>query len=76
MILRAIERPGSIVLFDTRSSRPVRDLTTAKGDSSPVFSPDGRRVASERSGSVFMVRVSGGAPQRLLRGAREPSWSR
>jgi len=40
------------------------------------LSPDGRRVAFERSGSTFTVRVAGGAARRLLRGAREPSWSR
>jgi hypothetical protein len=37
----ATQRPGSIVLFDTATSRPVRDLSTATTDSSPVFSPDG-----------------------------------
>jgi WD40-like Beta Propeller Repeat len=72
----AIQRPGAIVLFDTATARPVRDLTSASGDSSPVFSPDGRRVAFERGGSVYTVPVSGGAPRRVLRRAREPSWSR
>jgi Tol biopolymer transport system component len=72
----ATQKPGSIVLFDAATSRPVRDLTSATTDSSPVFSPDGRRVAFERRGSVFTVRVSGGAARRLLRRAREPSWSR
>jgi WD40-like Beta Propeller Repeat len=72
----AIQRPGSIVLFDTRTARPVRDLTSGGRDSSPVLSPDGQRVAFERGGSVFTVRAAGGAARRLLRGAREPSWSR
>jgi WD40-like Beta Propeller Repeat len=72
----SIQRPGSIALFDTTTAQPIRDLTSATTDSSPVFSPDGRRVAFERRGSVFTVPVSGGRPQRLLRGAREPSWSR
>ena len=72
----AIQRPGSIVLFDTTTARPVRDLTSANGDSSPVFSPDGRRVAFERRGSVYTVPVSGGDLRRVLRRGREPSWSR
>jgi dipeptidyl aminopeptidase/acylaminoacyl peptidase len=72
----AIQRPGSIVLFDTTTARPVRDLTSASGDSSPVFSPDGRRVAFERRGSVYTVPVSGGARRRVLRRAHEPSWAR
>jgi Tol biopolymer transport system component len=72
----SIQRPGSIALFDTRTARPLRDLTSATTDSSPVFSPDGRRVAFERRGSVFTVRVAGGGVRRLMRRAREPSWSR
>ncbi len=72
----ATQRPGSIALFDTSTARHVRDLTSATTDLSPVLSPDGRRVAFERRGSVFTVRVSGGPARRLLANAREPSWSR
>lgn len=72
----SIQRPGSIALFDTTTARPIRDLTSAATDGSPVFSPDGRRVAFERRGSVFAVPVSGGRARVLLRRAREPSWSR
>lgn len=72
----AIQRPGSIVLFDTSTAQLVSDLTSATTDSSPVFSPDGRRVAFERRGDVFSVRASGGQARRLIRRAREPSWSR
>jgi WD40-like Beta Propeller Repeat len=66
---------AAIVLFATATARPLRDLTSATGDSPPVFSPDGRRVAFERRGSVYDVRAAGGKPRRLRR-AREPSWSR
>ncbi len=72
----AIQRPGSIVLFDTFTARPIRDLTAARTDSSPVFSPDGRRVAFQRRNAVFTVPVAGGPARRLLGHAREPSWSR
>jgi hypothetical protein len=58
------------------SGSRTRGATSATTDSSPVFSPDGRRVAFERRGSIFTVRVAGSRPQRLLRAAREPSWSR
>ena len=34
------------------------------------------RINVERRGSVYMVPVSGGAPRRVLRRAREPSWAR
>jgi len=72
----AIQRPGSIALFDTRSALLVRNLTEATTDTSPGFSPDGRRVAFERRGAVYTVPVAGGAAQRLLRRAAEPTWSR
>ncbi|MDQ3934244.1 MAG: hypothetical protein M3340_06385 [Actinomycetota bacterium] len=72
----SIQRPGSIALFDTRTAAPLRDLTTATTDSSPVFAPDGRRVAFERGGHVYVVATKGGAAKRVLRGAREPAWSR
>lgn len=72
----AVQRPGSIVLFDTATAAPLRDLTTATTDTSPVFSPDGRTVGFERAGDVFTVPTAGGSPKRLLRRAREPTWSR
>jgi Tol biopolymer transport system component len=72
----AIQRPGSIVLFDTSTANPIRDLTTATTDSSPVFSPDGRRVAFQRRNAVFSVPIAGGPARRLIIHAREPSWSR
>ena len=65
----ATQRPGSIALFDTSTARHVRDLTSATTDLSPVLSPDGRRVAFERRGSVFTVRASGGPVRRLLANA-------
>ncbi len=72
----SIQRPGSIELFDTTTARPIRDLTSAATDRSPVFSPDGRQVAFERRGAVFTLPVAGGRARVLLRRAREPSWSR
>jgi hypothetical protein len=72
----SIQRPGSIALFDTRTGAPVRDLTAASTDSSPVLSPDAKRVAFERGGSVYVVATKGGGAKRVLKGAREPAWSR
>lgn len=72
----AIQRPGAIALFDTATGAPIRDLTRGPADSSPVFAPDARRVAFERGGAVWTVPVAGGQARRVLRGAREPAWSR
>ena len=72
----AIERPGRIALFDARTGQPVRDLTGSARCLSPSFAPSGKRVAFERSGSVWTVSTRGGKPRRLLRRAWQPSWSR
>jgi Tol biopolymer transport system component len=72
----AIERPGAIVLFDSGTAAPVRELTAGEADLYPSFAPNGKAVAFERRGAVWMVTTSGKVPRRLLRRARQPSWSR
>jgi hypothetical protein len=64
----AIDHPGAIALFDARTGAVVREL--------PVFSPDGRFVAFERSGSIWRVPVAGGRATRIVRGARQPARGR
>jgi len=72
----SIERPGAIALFDVSTAAPVRDLTAGPGDSYPSFAPNGKLVAFERRGAIWTVRASGDKPKRLLRGARQPAWSK
>lgn len=72
----SIERPGAIALFDTGTAAPVRDLTAGPGDLYPSFAPNGKSIAFERGGAVWTVRTGGGNPKRLLRRARQPTWSR
>lgn len=72
----AIERPGAIALFTATSAAPLRDLTAGPGDLYPSFAPSGKAVAFERCGAIWTVRTSGGMPKRLLRGARQPTWSK
>jgi hypothetical protein len=71
----AIERPGAIALFNAKTAAPIRDLSPGKS-LYPSFAPSGRAVAFERKGSVWSVGVKGGKPHRLLRKARQPSWSK
>jgi WD40 repeat protein len=71
----SIERPGAIALYDATSAAPVRGLTAGPGDSYPSFAPDGRSVAFQRGGGVWTLHTSGGKPKRVLRGARQPTWS-
>ena len=72
----SIERPGTIALFDTATAAPVRDLTAGPGDVYASFAPNGKTVVFERAGAVWTVRTGGGKPKRLLRGARQPTWSK
>ena len=72
----AVDHPGAIVLFDARTGAVVRELTAGPGDSGPVFAPDGRFVAFERSGSIRRVAVGGGRATRIVPGARQPAWGR
>ncbi len=73
------EAPFSLYLFGVES-RAVRQLTrpapTARGDSHPAFSPDGRLVAFVRSEAegqeeVYVVPTSGADPRQLTDGSRE-----
>lgn len=72
----SIERPGAIALFEAATAEPVRDLTAGPGDLYPSFAPNGKTVAFERRGAIWTVRTGGGKPKRLLRGARQPTWSK
>lgn len=66
---------GRIALFDSVSGRLVRSLTRGSRDSSPVFSPDGRRVAFQRGRSIYVVSSNGGSARLLARDGASPSWS-
>jgi len=72
----AIERPGQIALYDARTSRLVRNLTTGTRDSGPVFSPDGSRVAFSRGSAIWTVPAEGGTAKRLVARGTQPAWGR
>jgi Tol biopolymer transport system component len=71
----ATDGRGQIVLFSLVSALPLRDLTRGAADAYPSFSPDGRRVAFDRGGSIFTVPTAGGTARRLASG-RQPTWGR
>ena len=71
----AVERPGQLLLFDTVTALPIRELTPGPAALYPSFSPDGRRVVFERDGTVRVIGVDGGRPRRLVKGA-QPTWGR
>ena len=71
----AVDAPGQLLLFDTATALPIRELTTGASDRYPSFSPDGRKVIFERSGSVRVIGASGGHAKRVVKGA-QPTWGR
>ena len=71
------DEPATSLFLFSLDSQKVRRLTAPRGpfgDYNPVFSPDGRTVAFNRSSqgvtSIYTVPVSGGAEQRLVSGAQ------
>jgi hypothetical protein len=71
----AVEQPGQLLLFDVASALPIRELTTGASDRYPSFSPDGKRVIFERSGTVRTIGVDGGRAKRVIKGV-QPTWGR
>jgi TolB protein len=56
-----------------------RHLTRNRYDSSPAWSPDGRRIAFVRTGAIYVMRSDGARVRKLttprIRGDRWPAWS-
>lgn len=69
----AFVRGGQIWLM--RRGGDMRQLTW-RGGSAPSWAPDARRLAFERDGQIWSVRVDGRSPRRLTRrGGISPAWS-
>jgi TolB protein len=67
----ASTRPGMFVLgADTGQSRRI---ITGRAES-PAWSPDDKRIAFSRGGSIWIVNARGGGLRRIVRGAG-PTWS-
>ncbi len=81
LVASGLESHG-IIVVDIESGSE-RTLTTAFGDSSPRWSPDGSEIAFTRSNlvgqesSIYIVGAGGGVPRRVTseHADRSPSWS-
>ncbi len=71
----ALRGSGPIVLYDTATAQPVRTLTSGAQDGLPAFSPDGRRVAFNRGGDIYVIDAAGaaGSERRVVSGL-QPVW--
>jgi dipeptidyl aminopeptidase/acylaminoacyl peptidase len=69
---------GRIEIYNPATGRRVRVLNQGTGDDTPMFSPDGKRVAFQRGDDVLSVSVRGGRTKLVKRDLRVtgPSWSR
>ena len=66
---------GPIVIYDAATGAPVRELVGGE-NTQPTWSPDGKRIAFERGGDLYVARATG-APRerRILRGGQQPTWT-
>lgn len=67
---------GHIALYDLATGAFVRRLTGIPNASAPVFSPDGRRVAFDAVGAVWVTRTNGkpGDEDSVITTGRSVSW--
>ena len=66
---------GPIVIYDVATGAPVRELVGGE-NTQPTWSPDGKRIAFERGGDIYVARATG-APRerRVLKGGQQPTWT-
>jgi Tol biopolymer transport system component len=66
---------GDIAVYDLATGALVRRLTTGGGAGAPAFSPDGRQVAFDRNGAIWVTAVDGapGSERRIAAG-RSVAW--
>lgn len=81
LIVDAVGHDGGInndgiVVYDAATAKLAAQLTSTKGDSAPVFSPDGKSVLFDRGDDIYKVKATGGAAKRFVRGGSHPTWSR
>ena len=66
---------GAIVIYDVATAAPVRELVGGE-NTQPTWSPDGKRIAFERGGDIYVARATG-APRerRVLKGGQQATWT-
>ncbi len=66
---------GPIVIYDAATGAPVRELVGGE-NTQPTWSPDGKRIAFERGGDLYVARATG-APRerRVVKGGQQPTWT-
>jgi WD40-like Beta Propeller Repeat len=66
---------GAIVIYDVATAAPVRELVAGE-NTQPTWSPNGRRVAFERGGDIYVAHATGATRvRRVLKGGEQPTWT-
>jgi hypothetical protein len=63
------------VIYDVATAAPVRELVAGR-NTQPTWSPNGKRIAFERGGDIYVAHATG-APRerRVLEGGEQPNWT-
>jgi hypothetical protein len=64
---------GRIVRYSLATGGPVADVTEGTADTTPMFSPEGDRIAFERDGQIVVRDLAGGA-ERVIGQGVYPFW--
>lgn len=65
---------GRIVRYSLASGAAIGDVTTGTTDTTPVFSPEGDRVAFDRDGQIVIKELTGAGAERVLGAGAYPHW--
>ena len=65
---------GRIVRYSLANGAALPDVTAGTTDTTPVFSPEGDRVAFERDGQIVIKDLTGAGAERVLAPGVYPHW--
>ncbi|MBE2315807.1 hypothetical protein DVA67_007455 [Solirubrobacter sp. CPCC 204708] len=65
---------GRIVRYSLANGAAMGDVTAGTTDTTPVFSPEGDRVAFDRDGQIVIKDLTGAGTERVLAAGSYPHW--